>query len=180
MKTKIAFLAIFLTFAGIRMSGQSAPEEYNWSAANISTASPPTFETTTSGLEIKVWVMTAEEHQKMMESNNDKMINGSDKKGTMENKDMAGSNSDNKMAMSGTHHIKVVVADPENGQPRNDLTAKVEITSPSKKISWVDLRNKSDHYGSDLNLLQKGSYTFTISIDDNGTPKTTRFNYTVQ
>src|SRR5664279_2209972 len=102
MKTKIAFLAIFFTFAMIRTFGQSAAEEYDWSAANISAASPPTFETTTSGLEIKVWVMTAEEHQKMMES----MKTDNDKEGTIDNKDMSMNKSDRKMAMSGTHHIK--------------------------------------------------------------------------
>ena len=176
MKTKIAFLAIFFTFAMIRTFGQSAPEEYDWSAANISAASPPTFETTTSGLEIKVWVMTAEEHQKMMES----MKTDNDKEGTMDNKDMSMNKSDRKMAMSGTHHIKVEVADAASNEARNDLIAKVEITSPSKKTSWVDLRSMSNHYGSDLDLTESGSYTFLINIDDKGTKKATHFNYTVR
>jgi hypothetical protein len=172
MKTKIAFLAVLLTFTVIRMFGQSVPEENYSTSSNMISSSPPTFETTTSGLEIKVWVMTADEHRKMMESNY--------KEGTMENKDMSMKKEDKKMAMSGNHHIKVEVANAENGETRNDLKAKVEIISPSKKSSWIDLKNMSDHYGSDLSLSEKGPYTFRINLNDKGVSKSTEFKYTVQ
>ena len=165
MKTRIAVLALFLSFAFIRMFGQSVPEEITPGARSISNANPPTFETTTSGLDIKVWVMTQEEHRKMMEGMNDQMKMN---------------NSGNKTSMKGTHHIKVEITDMASGEKRNDLGTKVEITSPSKKSSWVDLRNMSNHYGNDLTLKEKGSYKFTIRIADKGVQKTTEFKYTVQ
>jgi hypothetical protein len=85
-----------------------------------------------------------------------------------------------KISMNATHHIKVEITDAENGEARNGLNAKVQVTSPSKKIWWVDLRNTLNHYGSDLTLAKKGSYIFAINFDDNGFPRTTRFEYTVE
>jgi hypothetical protein len=171
MKTKIAIIAIAMSLGMIRATGQSVPEEYPLGMSNISIASPPTFETTTSGLDIKVWVMTQAEHQKMMEGMDNE---GSTYKEGKENKPEG-----KKTSMSGTHHIKVVITDAQSGDVRNGISAKVEITPPSKKTSWIDLKNMSDHYGSDLSLKEKGAYMFTIKLDDNGTPKTTQFKYTV-
>lgn len=165
MKTKIAFLAVVLSFAFIRMSGQSVPEEIAPGASSMSPANPPTFETTTSGLDIKVWVMTQEEHRKMTEGMNSQMNMN---------------NTGKKASMTGTHHIKVEIKDVASGEVRNGLNTKVEVTSPSKKSSWVDLRNMSDHYGNDLTLNEKGPYLFTIRIVDKGVQKTTQFRYTVQ
>ena len=177
MKTKIAFLAVFITFGIIRMFGQSVPEE-NSEWTNITAASPPTYETTTNGLDIKVWVMTAEEHRQMMESKH--QSNMGDDNMSMNNNNISKDKDMKKTSMSGTHHMKVEVTDMDGGQTRIDLLAKVEIKSPTDKTSWVDLRNMSDHYGSDLNLKEKGDYQFTIRIDDKGITKTTEFKYTVQ
>lgn len=171
MKTKIAILTatLSLLFLMIKVSAQSVPEETTPMRPSISSSTPPTFETTTSGLEIKVWVMTQEEHRQMMEGMNDQknMYNTKDK-------------GDKKMTMSGTHHIKVEITDVASGEARNDLGTKVEVIPPSKKSWWVDLRNMSNHYGNDLTLKEKGPYMFTVRIDDKGVQKTTEFNYTVQ
>jgi hypothetical protein len=174
MKTKIVFLAVFLTFAIARSFGQSVPEEYAPGTSSISTAGPPTFETTISGLEIKVWVMTQEEHRQLMEGMNN------DKDGMKEDKDMGINKKGKNTGMNASHHIKVVVTDAQSGEVKNGLNAKVEVTSPSKKNTWIDLRNMADHYGNDLDLKEKGSYMFTINMDDKGVPKTTHFNYTVR
>jgi len=168
MKTRIAILTAFFSFIfiTIKVSAQSVPEEMTPETRTLSNASPPTFETTTSGLDIKVWVMTQEEHRQMMEGmNSQNNYNDKDKK---------------KMAMTGTHHIKVEVTDAASGETRNDLGTKVEVSSPSKKSWWIDLRNMSNHYGSDLTLKEKGPYMFTVRIDDKGVRKSTQFNYTVQ
>jgi hypothetical protein len=173
MKTKIAFLAILLAIPFIRMSAQSVPEERTPGLMTIGNASPPTFETRLSELEVKVWVMTQEEHKMMMEEMNSQQKSKTDNKMSM-------NNPKKKSTLAGTHHIKVEVTDAESGQARNDITAKAEITTPSKKNSWVDLANMSDHFGRDITLKEKGPYTFTILIEDQGVQKTTRFNYTVQ
>jgi hypothetical protein len=180
MKTKIAVLLMACTGAFFRMSGQSAPEESLPAASSVSTASPPTYEATTSGLAIKVWVMTREEHKRMIEANNSQPPAINDKEGPMATQEMSMNTMGNTTSGSGTHHIKVVVTDPENGQTRNDVGARVEILSPRKRSSWVDLNNMSNHYGADLTLKEKGQYTFTIKIGDNGVLKTSQFKYTVQ
>ena len=123
--------------------------------------------------------MTQEEHMQMMKDMDSQ--SGNYKEGTSEDKDMGMKMKEGKKSnMTGTHHIKVVVNDAQSGEVRNGLDAKVEITSPSKKSAWIDLKNMSDHYGSDLSLKEKGLYTFLIKMDDKGVPKMTHFNYTVQ
>ena len=177
MKTKIAILAVILFFGMTKLFAQSAPEETQMDMSSFNISTPPTFATTTSGLDIKVWVMTQEEHRKMMENkNNQKPDNDKESVndyGTASNQSMTSKS-------SGTHHIKVEVMDAATGEVRNDLTASVEIKTPKNKSSRIDLRNMSDHYGSDLKLSEKGQYLFTINIDDNGVKKTTDFQYTVE
>jgi hypothetical protein len=140
---------------------------------NITSAGNPTFETTTAGLEIKVWVMTQEEHKMMMEGMNGQMKMDNGKEGKKKK-------GEKKTNMTGTHHIKIEVTDAASGQARNDLTTKVEVTSPKKKSTWVDLKSMSNHYGQDLTLKEKGTYLFIIRIDDKGVRKSTQFSYTVQ
>jgi hypothetical protein len=179
MKTKIAFIALVIGLASFTMFAQSIEEETSpMLLRTINNAGPPTFATTVSDLAIKVWIMTQEEHKRMMETANNQSKMYDDKEGNSGNMDM-----DTKTmstASSGTHHIKVEVDNPESGEARNGLDTKVKITSPSKKSWWINLKNISDHYGSDLSLKEKGPYMFTINIDDNGTTKSTQFKYTVQ
>jgi hypothetical protein len=173
MKTKIAFLSVVISFALIRMFGQSVPDEVTTpNPGNAIYASPPpTYETSTEGMDIKVWVMTSEEHKKMMEGTNNQMSTSDKKEGKMKDKNMS---------KNATHHIKVEITDAENGQARNGLSTRVQVTSPSKKIWWIDLRNMSNHYGNDLTLNEKGPYMFTINFDDNGFPRSTQFEYKVE
>ena len=173
MKTKIVIFLVILTFAMIRPYGQYDAVATTTAPVKMNMSKPPTYETKLSGLDVKVWVMTQEEHMKMMEGTKTK-------KKMDDSKDMSMNQQAQNSAMSGTHHIKVEVTDVASGQARNDLSAKVEVMAPSQESSWIDLRNMSDHYGSDLTLGEKGLYTFTINLDDHGTTKTTEFKYTVQ
>ena len=179
MKTRIAFIAVVIGLASFTMFAQSIEEETSpMLLRTISNAGPPTFATTVSDLAIKVWIMTQDEHRKMMEAANNQSNMYDDQEGNSGNMDMETKTMNT--ASTGTHHIKVEVANPESGEARNGLNTKVQVTSPSKKTWWVDLRNMSDHYGTDLTLKEKGPYMFTINIDDNGTSKSTQFKYTVQ
>jgi hypothetical protein len=177
MKTKIAFLAIVFATATIRLFALNFGNVSSTAGLSYNLAGPPTYETTTSGLDIKVWVMTQAEHRKMMDEAYNKTDMNKDNSATLD-KGMKTERSKD-IKMTGTHHIKVEVTDADNGLVRNDLSAKVEVISPSKKSSWIDLRNMSDHFGSDLSLNEKGLYQFHINIDDKGTQKTTEFSYTV-
>jgi hypothetical protein len=174
MKTKIAFLAVVLTFLMIRVTGLGIPEQSGPSKVKSPSPKPPTFEAKTSGLDIKVWIMTQKEHEEMMEGmkGNNNMYKDKDKEGM--------GSMDKDMKMSGAYHMKVMVTDLATGAVRNGLDTKVEVTSPSNMNSTISLANMSDHYGSDLILKEKGQYKFMINIDDNGVTKSTEFKYNVR
>ena len=170
MKTKIAVIAAILTFAVVNIFAQGGSESKGKESKMSMT---PAFKTTQMGLNITVWVMTAAEHKMMMESMKGQAQGNTTKESNMANKDMKANSS----SMTGSHHIKVEIMDAKTSQPRNDLGVKVELTSPTKMSSTVDLRNMSNHYGSDLTLNEKGTYSFILNIDDKGVPNTVKFTY---
>jgi hypothetical protein len=169
MKTKIAILTAILTFAVINIFAQGGSES-NGKGSKMNMP-PATFKTTQMGLNVSVWVMTAAEHKKMMEGMKGQMQGSSTKDASAGKMDMK---------MSGSHHIKVEIMDEKTGQPRNDLGVKVETSSPAKMSSTVDLMNKSNHYGSDISLDEKGTYSFVLNIDDKGVPNVVKFKYVVK
>jgi hypothetical protein len=180
MKTKIIIFVFAFAMGVAGVFAHPAGNGRSSAVSNLTPAGPPTFETKTSGLDIKVWVMTRAEHQKMKQEEQDEKYANMDKEKTADDQDMMMGNTEKTTKEKGTHHIRVEVSNTADGQIRNDLGAKVEVISPMKKISWVNLQNMSDHYGSDLKLKEKGGYEFNIVINDDGAPATTQFNYTVR
>jgi hypothetical protein len=186
MKTKIAFFATLLAFASIiPVLGQSVPEETpnsNWNMNEMrDLAGPPTFEATESGIHMKVWIMTQDEHRKLMEANESK-TQQKDEYGNSQQKDnAAGMDKATKNAMlAGTHHIKLEATDEVTGNVIENATAKVKVVSPSGKSSWVDLREMTDHFGAGLTLKEKGDYRFIVDIDHAGTTSSKEFTYAVR
>jgi hypothetical protein len=112
-------------------------------------AAKPTFEATTGGLHLKVWVMAKGEGMK-----------------------------DNDM-MAGTHHIMVAVTDAESGKEVTDANVKILSLSPTNKSASVDLKTMMNQFGGNLSLDEKGEYELTVSVDVNGVANSTPFKYTV-
>ena len=172
MKTKFAFILSFLTIAlAMPMRGQNAQDNKTKTDMKKNDMSDmkkndmsdmtakPTFEATTAGLHLKVWIMAKGEG--------------------MNDNDMSADKATSEGMMAGTHHIMVEVKDA-SGKEVADANAKVMVKSPTNKSSSVDLKTMIDQYGGNLTLDEKGEYELTVSLEVKGVANTTPFKYTVQ
>ncbi len=167
-----------------------------------------TFEQSVNGLHVQVWLITQEEHKRMMSA----MMNDSAKmhkmqegmsKGEMKH-DMGGMmhgdmKMDHKMGdmkdtmhqemdhkqmmesmMFGTHHIMMVLTQDKSGEPVKDAVVEVAILSPSKKVAKSNLAVMMDHFGGNLELSETGQYGVSINIKAGDHIANLRFEYTVK
>lgn len=165
MKTKFAFVVSFLAIVMVMpMSGQDMSKKSNMKDMKMNASSDmtakPTFEATTAGLHLKVWIMAKGEG--------------------MKDNDMSADKASSEGMMAGSHHIMVAVTDVASGKEVTDATAKVLVASPTGKSSSVDLKTMMNQFGGNLTLDEKGEYELTVSLEVNGVANTTPFKYTVQ
>ncbi len=159
----------------------------------------PTADATVGGIHIKVWLTSQTQHKEMMKSGPAMMMKHGEKEGEMRGmgmkdssmgmgKDMKGMKHEGMemdkatkdAMMAGTHHIGLDVTDAVKGTQIADATVNLQIESPSKKTSSVDLKSMMGHYGSGLTLDEKGEYRFTVNVNVAGVAKTTKFQYAVE
>jgi hypothetical protein len=124
----------------------------------------PTTEATVKEVHRKVWLSTQKQYKKMMAGMQDNSMEKETKDATM----------------AGTHHMTLVVTEAATGKELAGAGAKILILSPSGKNSTVDLKAVGGRLENGLKLGEKGKYRFTVIVDDEGIPKTTRFTYTVK
>ena len=146
----------------------------------------PTFEQTTDGLNIRVWLITQTEHKKMMKDHG--MMGGEKKKGhgmmgmmhgnsaekddhQMMNDQMQhdGKGMDEgmmKSMLAGTHHIMVIVEDEALKAEKESVEVEVQAVSQTDKSSAVTLTRMMKHYGGGLTLEENGKYGITIMVRD--------------
>ncbi|NEW83482.1 MAG: hypothetical protein GZ094_14095 [Mariniphaga sp.] len=127
MKNKFAFLSIVLAIAlALPMFGQktevSKTKTHMKQYDMMSMMGKPTFEATPEGVHFKVWLMTQEEHKKMMSEK---------KEGAMEGKDMKMDKETKEAMTAGTHHLMLVVTDAVSGKEIPKAIASIMILSPS-------------------------------------------------
>lgn len=80
---------------------------------------------------------------------------------------------------SGTYHVVVEATDgSSSSRPMSDISGTVQVTSPSMKTTSADLKPMGDHYDAQVDLDEKGQYSFTLNLTVDGTSKTTQFQYT--
>jgi len=147
----------------------------------------PTADATVGGLHIKVWLMSQTRHKEMMKPKPAMMMKmgekdtsmGMDMKG-MKHEGMEMDKSTKDAMMAGTHHIGLEVTDALQGTEIANATVNLQIESPSKKTSSVDLKPRMSHFGSGLVLDEKGEYQFTVNVIVAGVAKTTKFQYVVE
>jgi hypothetical protein len=175
MKIKYVFLSIFLTISlSLPAFGQKEQADVTKTDTKMHDMSKmmgkPTAEAIVDGLQMKVWIMTQEQHKMMKE-----------KMGMSEMKDS--SMKMNKAAMdsmmAGTHHIMLDLKDSTGGNEIASATANVLIESPSKYNSSVDLKKMMSHFGGSLTLAEKGEYNLKVSVIVGGVTKSTQFKYVV-
>ena len=181
MKTKSILLSTTLMIA-LAMPAVAQHEHNEQSKAKTkghgmsSIMGEPKFDKSVNGVNMKVWLITQDEHKKMMKEMGHGMMGMSHGKesGRMEHNMMSeGMKHDTKgmdeetmeAMMAGTHHIMLVATDTTTKKPIDDASAKIVISSPSKKTSSVELKRMKDHFGAGLTLDEKGTYILNLRIE---------------
>jgi len=190
MKTKYMFIcaitAIALALPVLGQQPQKTKTMTGISDDNMwSKMGKPIYESTVDTLSIKVWVLTQAEHQKMMKTM------GQDKqetKDSLRDQSMMGRMNDSSMKMDmtsrqgmmeGTHVIMLVITNTKTNREIVSGSAILTVTSPTQKVSSLDLKSMKNCFGSSLTLTEKGKYLFTINSDTGGGFKTKQFEYVV-
>lgn len=130
----------------------------------------PTFEQSVQGTTVQVWLMTREEHMKMMA--------GHAKMDEHMNYDM--NDDEMKAMMAGTHHVMVMTANIGTNMVTDSTSIRIAMTSPSNNSSVVELKNMVNHFGGGLTLDEKGTYKLDVWVSDKGLTRTVSFSYQVK
>ena len=80
--------------------------------------------------------------------------------------------------MEGSYFIILDVTNISTGKEFADTSAKVEIVSPTKKLSSANFIPMMNYFGAGISLTEKGDYLFTINLNIGAGFKTTQFKYT--
>jgi hypothetical protein len=134
----------------------------------------PVYESTVDSLNTKVWILSQKKYKEIMKTKMGKMM------GKMKEKNMVMDKATKEAMMAGTHYFIFDVTNITNGKEIADTSAKVEIVSPSKKISSVNLQPMMNHFGGGVSLDEKGEYLFTINLNVGAGYKTTQFKHKVK
>ncbi len=130
----------------------------------------PVYESTVDSLNTKVWIISQKKNKEMMKT----------KMGKMKDKNMEMDKATKEAMMAGTHCIIVDVTNTANGKEIADTKAKIQVVSPSKKISSVILQPMMNYSGGGVSLDEKGEYLFTINLNVGAGYKTMQFKYEVK
>ncbi len=128
----------------------------------------PTFDSTSNGLDMKVWIVTQEVNRKMMKGKMGQMMRGK-KEPSLRHQ-----------MMSGTHHFMLFLKDAASGMEITNCSTTLQFESPSMKDSTVNLMSIMRHFATDLLLEEKGEYLFTLSVNVRGINTTMLFPYRVK
>lgn len=85
-----------------------------------------------------------------------------------------------KMGRNETHHLMVMFADAQTGEPINAGTVAVKVKGPSgEETAPLRMIGMQGHFGTDLALQEKGKYNFTIGTKLNDDKKR-QFHFTYE
>ncbi len=87
-----------------------------------------------------------------------------------------------KMDMDATHHIMVMFADVNSGEPIESGAAAVKIKGPDGEESKaINLIGMEGHFGADIELTEPGDYHFTVGTRlADGNKRQFEFDYTLK
>ena len=134
----------------------------------------PVFELTVDSLNTKVWIITLKKYKGMMKTSKGKSM------GKMKDDKMPMDKGTKESMMSGTHYFIFDVTNITTKKEFADTSAKVQIVSPTKKMTSVSLSPMMNHFGGGVTLDEKGDYLFTINLNVGSGYKTTQFKYAVK
>ena len=201
-------MAFAVTGLAQHMHGQEPKQDAKSEKAS-SMMGKPTAEQTVDGVRIQLWVITQDEHKKMMQNKMKSEMGGmkhdmmggakdtmkmghdmgSEMKGMDHSKMGMGTKAGSKEAdkskmmdamMAGTHHVMLKVLDDQTGKAVGDGHIMIAVTAPSGKSSTIHLSEMMDHFGGGASLTEKGSYKFALSFKSGAKTHTAQFEYEVK
>jgi hypothetical protein len=119
----------------------------------------PTFEATTAGIQMKVWIM----------------ITGGATKAT----DLSTAKATSDATKGSTYHVMVELKKAD-GKLLTDANASMMAVSPTGKNTTVELKPMMEQYGSDFMLTEKGEYELTIQWKVGNVPGSAPFKFEVK
>lgn len=178
MKTKYVLLAtIILITLTLTMFGQTKQKIKTIPVIKqkdvSSVLGKPVYESNVDSLNTKVWIISQKKNKELMKTNMGKMMSKMDNKLNMDKETKAA-------VLTGTHYFIFDVTNITTGKQFADSSAKVEIVSPLKKLSSVNLQPMMNHFGGGVTLNEKGEYLFTINLNIGMGYKTSQFKYKVK
>lgn len=161
----------------------------------------PTFEQSFEGMKVQVWLMTQEEHKKMMKQHMDEsstetqthplneedlvrmmkdVDHGQKEKGMMHDSKDEKHDKIMQAMMAGTHHVMVQLLDEENRKEIGEGEVRLQFVSPSEQISTTTLTGMMQHFCGGLSLDENGTYKFLMLIEVDGKTYSAKFDYEVK
>lgn len=157
----------------------------------VSMMGKPTFEKSVDGVRLQLWLITQEDHKKMMQEHMGEKKDKGEMKGmnhdAKDGKEMMGMKHDGKeMSMetmdamiAGTHHVMLMATDEATKKEIENVKGEITLTSPSNKMSTVELTSMKNHFGGGLTLDEKGAYTLDVWVSSKQKTRTASFKYEV-
>ena len=130
----------------------------------------PVYASTTDSLNTKVWIISQNRNKEIMKT---KILKMKDKNAPIDN-------AIKEEILAGSYFIILDVTNIYSGKEFADTSAKVNIVSPSKKISSANFIPMMSYFGAGVSLNEKGDYLFTINLNIGIGYKTTQFKYTLK
>jgi hypothetical protein len=130
----------------------------------------PVYASTKDSLNTKVWIISQTRNREIMKT---KIVKMKDKSAPMDKVTK-------EEMMAGSYFIILDVTNISSGKEFADTSAKVEVVSPSKKLSSANFIPMLSYFGAGVSLTEKGDYLFTININIGMGYKTTQFKYTLK
>jgi uncharacterized protein YrrD len=177
MKTKYVFLVttILVIVLTLTLFGQTPPRVKSKTVIKkndiSSVMGKPVYESTVDSLNTKVWILSQKKNKELMKTQVGKAM------GEMKDVNKETDKDTKKAIIAGTHYFIFDVTNITNGKQFADTSAKVEIVSPSKIVSSLNLQPMMNHFGGGVSLDEKGEYLFTINLNVGSSYKTTQFKY---
>lgn len=179
MKTKYLLLsAMMVIVLTLTMYGQTIRDMKTKTVKKVNDISnvlgKPVYESTVDSLNTKVWIISQKLNTEMKSTTVGEVM------GKMKDKNTVKDTEIKKAISTGTHYFIFDVTNILNKKEVADTSAKVEVVSPTKKISSVNLKPMMNHFGAGVTLDEKGEYLFTINLNVGMGYKTTQFKYKVK
>jgi hypothetical protein len=179
MKTNYIFLStiliIVLTLTSFGQTTKEMKTKTIIQQKDISSVlGKPVFESIVDSLNTKVWILTQNQYKEIMKTKTGETMT------TMKDDSLTMDRATKKTLMEGTHYFIFDVTNIKTGKEVADTSAKVEIVSPSKIISSVNLKPMINHFGGGVSLDEKGDYLFTINLNVGAGYKTSQFKYEIK